>query len=338
MKIAIIGAGSFGSTLAHVWSSAGHEVHLWAREPEVVDSINNENRNCLFNSQFELHPAMRAHGEPGSALDGAEAVFLAVPSKFLRELIPQLGAALKSAQLPGQTPFVSVVKGMLFEPTELVSAFAQREFAGIELNWAQFCGPNLSVEIMGGQPAASVVACTDTEVSARLQHELSTPGLRLYTNQDPVGVEVCGALKNILAVASGVATGLGLGLNSRGVLLTRGVVEMRRVLPVFGGDPQTLYGLAGFGDIIATAFSENSRNFRAGMEFAKGMSLTEVEGETKMVAEGVRTVKALMQFVEEYHPELDLPITRQVYAVIYDGKPPKDAIAELMSRPYKEEG
>jgi len=337
MRIAIVGAGSFGTTLAHVWSSAGHEVHLWAREPEVVESINNDNRNCLFNSQFELHPAMRAHGELVKALEGADAVFLAVPSKFLRELIPQLGLALKSAQLPEHVPFVSVVKGIMFEPTELVSAFAQQEFASIGLTWVQFCGPNLSVEIMGGQPTASVVACADTEVSARLQRELSTPGLRLYTNQDPVGVEVCGALKNILAVASGIATGLRLGLNSRGVLLTRGVVEMRRVLPVFGGDPQTLYGLAGFGDIIATAFSENSRNFRAGMEFAKGISLAEVEGETKMVAEGVRTVKALTQFVEEQHPELDLPITRQVYAVIYEGKPPKDAISELMARPHKEE-
>jgi len=337
MRIAIVGAGSFGTTLAHLWSSAGHEVHLGAREPEGVDSINHENRNCLFNSQFDLHPAMRAHGELGAMLDGAEAVFLAVPSKFLRKLIPQLGAALQSAQLPEGIPFVSVVKGMLVEPTELVSAFAQREFADIAPTWVQFCGPNLSVEIMDGQPTASVVACADTGVSARLQHELSTPGLRLYTNQDPVGVEVCGALKNILAVASGIATGLGLGLNIRGVLLTRGVVEMRRVLPVFGGDPHTLYGLAGFGDIIATAFSENSRNFRAGMEFSKGMSLTEVEGETKMVAEGVRTVKALMQFVEEQHPELDLPITCQVHAVIYEGKPPKDAIAELMSRPHKEE-
>ncbi len=337
MRIGIIGAGSFGSTLAHLWSSAGHEVHLWAREPEVVASINSENRNCLFNSQFSLHPAMQAHGEINEALDGAEVAFLAVPSKFLREFIPQLSAVLKSARLPAGTPFVSVVKGMLFEPTELVSAFAQREFAGAGLTWVQFCGPNLSVEIMGGQPTASVVACTDKDVAERLQRELSTPLLRLYTNQDPVGVEVCGALKNILAVASGIATGLGLGLNSRGVLLTRGVVEMRRVLPVFGGDPQTLYGLAGFGDLIATAFSENSRNFRAGMEFAKGMKLAEVEGETKMVAEGVRTVKALMEFVEEKHPELELPITRQVYAVIYEGKPPRNAIAELMSRPHKEE-
>ena len=144
------------------------------------------------------------------------------------------------------------------------------------------------------------------------------------------------------AVAAGIAAGLGLGLNSRGVLLTRGVVEMRRLLPVFGGDPQTLYGLAGFGDIIATALSENSRNHRAGVEFAQGVTLAQVEGESKMVAEGVRTVRAVVEFLDAppqpLPAPLELPITRETYAVIYDAKPPRDAIAALMSRPYKEEG
>ena len=339
MRIAIIGAGSFGSTLAHLWSSAGHEVRVWAREPEVVASINDEHRNCLFNPQFALHPGIRAHGELPEALTGAEVVFLAVPSKFLRGFLPQLPAAFGAAQLPVGFPLVSVVKGMLFEPPELVSALAQRELAACAPTWVQFCGPNLSVEIMAGQPTASVVACKDGALARQLQQALSTPHLRLYTNRDPVGVEVCGALKNILAVAAGIAAGLGLGLNSRGVLLTRGVVEMRRLLPLFGGDPATLYGLAGFGDLIATAFSENSRNFRAGRAFAQGLTLAQVEGETKMVAEGVRTVKAVLDFVEANGQlELELPITRETYAVIYDAKPPQEAIAALMSRPFKDEG
>jgi glycerol-3-phosphate dehydrogenase (NAD(P)+) len=339
MKLAVIGAGSFGTTLAHLWAGADHDIRLWAREPEVVESINSEHRNCLFNSQFELHPALRATGDMRGALSGAEAIVLAVPSKFIREFAPTVREAMHQAAVKPNTPFVSVVKGMMFYPTELVSECMLRELEPFEPAWMQLCGPNLSGEIMAGQPTASVLASRENELATQLQHELSTPRLRLYTSRDPVGVEVCGALKNILAVAAGLAAGLGLGLNSRGVLLTRGVVEMRRLLPVFGGDPHTLYGLAGFGDIIATAFSENSRNHRAGVEFAKGMTLAEVESETKMVAEGVRTVRAVVEFLEaNEHFDLELPITRETYAVIYDAKPPRDAIASLMSRPYKEEG
>jgi len=342
MKLAIIGAGSFGTTLAHLWAGAGHELRLWAREPEVVESINGEHRNCLFNSQFELDPSLRATGDLPEALSGAEAIVLAVPSKFIREFAPTVREAVRQAAVKPGTPFVSVVKGMMFDPTELVSQCMLRELAPFELAWMQLCGPNLSVEIMAGQPTASVLASHEGEAATRLQHSLSTPRLRLYTSRDPVGVEVCGALKNILAVAAGIAAGLGLGLNSRGVLLTRGVVEMRRLLPVFGGDPQTLYGLAGFGDIIATALSENSRNHRAGVEFAQGVTLAQVEGESKMVAEGVRTVRAVVEFLDAppqpLPAPLELPITRETYAVIYDAKPPRDAIAALMSRPYKEEG
>lgn len=340
MKVAVIGAGSFGTTLAHLWAGAGHEVRLWAREPEVVESINAQHRNCLFNSQFELDPALRATGDMREALSGTEAIVLAVPSKFIRGFAPTVREAMHQAAVKPHTPFVSVVKGMMFDPTELVSECMLRELASLEPAWMQLCGPNLSGEIMAGQPTASVLASRESGLATHLQHELSTPRLRLYTSPDPVGVEVCGALKNILAVAAGLAAGLGLGLNSRGVLLTRGVVEMRRLLPVFGGDPHTLYGLAGFGDLIATAFSENSRNHRAGVEFAQGVTLAQVESGSKMVAEGVRTTRAVVEFLDAsaLDPQLELPITRETYAVIYGAKPPRDAIAALMSRPYKEEG
>lgn len=337
MRIAIIGAGSFGTTLSHMWASAGKDVRLWAREPEVVEGISKERRNPLFNSQFELAEGIAVTGSLAEALEGADAAVIAVPSKFMRGFLPTLAAELRARNAPRPIRIVSVIKGLLFDPTEQVSACAARELEGIPHTWLQLCGPNLSVEIMQGQPTASVLASKDEAAAKELQEELSTPRLRLYTNRDPQGVEACGALKNILAVASGIAAGLGLGLNSRGVLLTRGIVEMRRLLPVFGGDPETLHGLAGIGDLIATAFSENSRNFRAGLAFGKGQRLDDVVGDTPMVAEGVHTVRALVAMLDEKYPQLDLPITREVHAVIYAAKPPLEAISDLMSRPYKEE-
>jgi glycerol-3-phosphate dehydrogenase (NAD(P)+) len=337
MRITIIGAGSFGTTLAHTWAAEGKEVRLWAREPEVVQGIREERRNPLFNSQFTLSGRIAVTGSLPEALTGADVAVLAVPSKFMRSFMPELRGALIASQPHGNLRIISVIKGLLFEPTEQVSACAERELEGIPHAWLQLCGPNLSVEIMQGEPAASVLASHDEAAAKELQAELSTPRLRLYTNRDPKGVEACGALKNILAVASGITSGLGLGLNSRGVLLTRGIVEMRRLLPVFGGDPETLHGLAGIGDLIATSFSENSRNFRAGVEFGKGQHLKDVVGDTPMVAEGVHTVRALVAMLDEKYPQLDLPITREVHAVIYAAKPPLAAISDLMRRPYKEE-
>ncbi len=337
MRITIIGAGSFGTTLAHTWASTGKEVRLWAREPEVVEGIRKEHRNPLFNSQFELASNIAVTDSLAGAVESADTIVLAVPSKFMRSFMPDIARALRARKYPHPLRIISVIKGLLFDPTEQVSACAQRELEGIPHSWLQLCGPNLSVEIMQGQPAASVLASHDEAAAKELQAELSTPRLRLYTNRDPQGVEACGALKNILAVASGMACGLGLGLNSRGVLLTRGIVEMRRLLPVFGGDPETLHGLAGIGDLIATSFSENSRNFRAGVEFGKGLHLKEIVGDTPMVAEGVHTVRALVAMLDEKYPELDLPITREVHAVIYSAKPPLAAISDLMRRPYKEE-
>jgi len=236
MRIGIIGAGSFGTTLSQLWASAGHDVIIFAREPEVVTSINEEHRNCLFYPEAELAPSLKATGDVGEALAEAEVVVLAVPTKFLRGFAGSLADAWANARPAAGTPLISVVKGFLFDPTELVSNFVNAQLAKAgEFTWAQFCGPNISSEVIRGQPTAAVLACQDGEVTAKLQAELSTPTLRLYTSRDVIGVEVNGAGKNALALACGMASGLDFGVNTRAVLVTRGLVEMRRLLQVFGG-------------------------------------------------------------------------------------------------------
>jgi len=338
MRISIIGAGSFGTTLAQVWAESGHDVSVFAREPEVVASINEEHRNCLFYPEVELHPAISASRDIGEALTGAEVVILAVPAKYLRGFMAGLAGAWASAQPAAGIPLVSVIKGFLYDPTELVSNFVNAQLAKSgEFTWVQFCGPTISSEVIQGQPTAAVVACQDTEVAEKLQAELSTSSLRLYTSRDVIGVEVNGAVKNVLALACGMAAGLDLGVNTRSVLVTRGLVEMKRLLQVFGAEAETVMGLSGLGDLVTTGFSENSRNFAMGKLLTTGKTLEDIESSTRQVAEGVRTTRAIVEYINEDSPDVELPIIREVYAVIYEGKTPADAIKALMGRPLKEE-
>lgn len=338
MRIGIIGAGSFGTTLAQVWATSGHNVVLFAREPEVVASISEEHRNCLFYPEIELEPTIAATGDVGEALDNAEVVILAVPAKYLRGFMGKLADAWADSGAPPGIPLVSIIKGFLFDPTELVSNTVNAQLAKSgEFTWVQFCGPNLSSEVIQGRPTAAVVACQDSEVAEKLQSELSTPTLRLYTSRDVIGVEVNGAVKNVLALACGMSAGLNLGLNTRAVLITRGLGEMKRLLSVFGGEPETVMGLSGLGDLVATGFSENSRNFITGKLLTNGKTLEDIEDATRQVAEGVGTTRAIVEYMEQNELEVDLPIIREVYAVIYEGKAPEDAIKTLMGRPLKEE-
>lgn len=338
MKIGIIGAGSFGTTLGHIFSKAGHSVVIWAREPEVVDGINTLKRNPIYHSEVTLHDELRAVGELPLCLEGKDALILAVPSKYLRDFMPSLIDAWSVARPERGIPLISIVKGMLYEPTELVSNFVNRRLGSAgEFNWLQFSGPNISAEMIRGLPTASVLACQDNVLAASLQSALSTQQLRIYTSKDVIGVEVCGAVKNVLAIACGIADGLCLGKNAMAVIITRGLLELKRILAVFGGNPETARGLSGLGDLIVTGFSEKSRNFQAGREFARGKKLAQLETEWREVAEGVRTVKAIIDFTEECQPEIEIPIIREVYEVIYHEKSPADALASLMQRPFKME-
>jgi len=338
MRIGIIGAGSFGTTLAKLWSDAGHKVTLWAREEEVVKSVNEEHRNCLFYPEVELNENVSATSELAHCIAGRDAIVLAVPSKFLRDFVPALAKVWRSARFLAPVPLVSIVKGILFEPTELVSSLVRSALSDEKkVFWVQFSGPNISAEIIKGLPTASVLASDASEVAHFLQKELSTPTLRLYTSADPIGVEVCGAVKNCLALACGMASGLELGVNARAVLITRGILEIQRVVELFGGNPKTAYGLSGLGDLVVTGFSENSRNFRAGQALAQGKTLAEIEASTREVAEGIRTTKAIVDLVRERASESQFPILTEVYRVIYAGKNARDAIKDLMARPLRSE-
>jgi len=338
MRIRIIGAGSFGTTLAHLWAARGHNVTIFAREPEVAASINEEHRNCLFYPEVALSPAIKASGHIGEVIKEAEVVILAVPAKYLRGFVRHLADAWADEGPPEGIPLLSVVKGFLFDPTELASNFVNAQLAKSgEFTWAQLCGPNLSAEMIQGQPTAAVVACQDSKTAEKLQKELSTPALRIYTSRDVIGVEVNGAAKNALALACGMAAGLNLGSNARADLVTRGLVEMKRLLQVFGGEEDTAMGLSGLGDLVATGFSESSRNFMTGRLLTTGKTLEEIEQSTRQVAEGVRTARAIVEYLKESAPGVELPIIREVYAVIYEGKAPADAIKALMGRSLKEE-
>ena len=338
MRIGIIGAGSFGTTLAKLWSDAGHKVTLWAREEEVVKSINEVHRNCLFYPEVELNENVIGTSELTECLTRRDALVLAVPSKFLRDFVPTLVKAWLSAKTPERIPLISIVKGILYDPTELVSSLVKNALSQkAKVIWVQFSGPNISAEIIRGLPTASVLASEATDVVQWLQMELSAPTLRLYTSTDPIGVEVCGAVKNCLALACGMASGLELGMNARAVLITRGTLEIQRIVEIFGGNPQTAYGLSGLGDLVVTGFSENSRNFRAGKALAQGKTLAEIEASTREVAEGVRTTKAIVDLIRGQADESQFPIIMEVYRVIYEDKPAQDAIKDLMARPLKSE-
>ncbi len=338
MRIGIIGAGSFGTTLGTIWADKGHSVLLWAREKEVVESINKEHINCFYHKQIQLNPSLRATEDLSEVLSAKDALVLAVPAKYIRNFVDRLADAWEKARTAPGIPLISIVKGFLFEPTELVSNLMNSTVGKVaDFTWVQFSGPNISSEIIRGLPTASVIASRDTSLLGKLQRELSTSSLRLYTSSDPIGVEVCGAVKNVLALACGMASGLELGVNAKAVLITRGILEMKRLVALFGGKEETAQGLSGLGDLVATGFSQNSRNFRVGYAIAKGKQISEIEEGTREVAEGVRTARAIVDFVDKNASELELPIIRQVYAVIFERSQPSKAIAELMSRPFKSE-
>ncbi len=338
MKIGIIGAGSFGTTLGHIWSLAGHNVTIWAREPEVERGINVEHRNPLYHSEVILHHELKATANLSDCLTNKDILVLAVPAKFLRAFIQSLLDAWAKAKLRSDIPLISVVKGFLLDPTELVSNLINKSLRSVgEFKWLQFAGPNISYEIIRGKPCASVLACNDMVVASSLQSELSTQSLRIYTSRDTIGVETCGAIKNVIAIACGMASGLGLGDNAKAVLITRGLLELKRIVKLLGGEPETVNGLSGLGDLVVTGFSEKSRNYQLGIELAQGKSLQEIEQLSREVAEGARTVKAVVDLVSNCQSEVEIPIINEVYQVIYQEKKPTDAISSLMRRPFKAE-
>jgi glycerol-3-phosphate dehydrogenase (NAD(P)+) len=330
-RIAVIGAGSWGTALALALGRKGHAIRLWVFERELVDSINQSRRNALYLPEFELPDCISASHSLEAVLDGAEIVLTVVPSHHCRAVYQSMLPLLRPGML-----LVSATKGLetetLLRMSEVIAAVTRPTFRA---RVAVISGPSFAREVAKGDPTAIVVASEDLELARLIQQEFSGPTLRLYTNSDVIGVELGGAVKNVIAIAAGVCTGLGFGFNSLAALVTRGLSEMTRLAVACGGKAETLGGLAGMGDLLLTCTGELSRNRSVGLQLGQGRKLAEIVRSTRMVAEGLLTTVATLSLARKHRVEM--PITDQMNGVLHHGKSPREAIRELMERRLKGE-
>ncbi|HWB42875.1 MAG TPA: NAD(P)H-dependent glycerol-3-phosphate dehydrogenase [Gemmatimonadales bacterium] len=327
-RVAVLGGGSWGTTLANLLACKDEEVRLWAYESEVVEAVNRDHQNPLFLPGVPLSPGIRAFGDPQEAVAGAEVILSVPPSHAVRSVIRRLGDAV-----PGGTLVVSATKGIEADTLALMSqVFAE---CLPQVRFAVLSGPSFAAEVCEGQPTA-VVAAARNEADARAaQRVFATPVFRVYRNLDVIGVELAGALKNVIAVAAGIAEGLGMGHNPRAALITRGLAEITRLGVAMGADPLTFAGLAGMGDLVLTTTGSLSRNRSLGVALAQGQSFDHYRAAHRSVAEGANTSLAGAALGRRL--DIELPITQQVCEVLFQGKPPREAITELMGRELKSE-
>jgi len=327
-SVAVLGAGSWGTTLADLLARKGHDVRLWAYEKEVVDSINREHENRLFLAGCPLAPELRAFDSATPALRGARMVVCAAPSHAARAVLALLCAHADSAAL-----LVSATKGVETGTLAFMSQVAAEVLPA--LRFVALSGPSFALEVFQRQPTAIVAASADLAASRETQEAFATGYLRIYSNADVLGTEIGGALKNVIAIAAGVLEGLGLGNNPRAALITRGLAEMTRLGLALGADAQTFAGLAGMGDLILTTCGALSRNRALGIALAQGQSLAAYTESHRTVAEGVNTARAAVALATR--AGIELPIAAKVNQLLFEGLPPRQAIAELMERTPKPE-
>jgi glycerol-3-phosphate dehydrogenase (NAD(P)+) len=327
IRVAVIGAGSWGTTVAAL-ASVNTPTVLWSRRAELAEQINRAHLNPDYLPSFTLPAALRATASIDEAVSDADVLVMAVPSHGFRAVAREAAPFLRP-----WVPVVSLSKGIERETLMRMTEVAGEEMPGRPVG--VMTGPNLAKEILAGQPAASVVAIPDTTVAAELQRILTQPSLRVYTNPDVVGCEVAGTVKNVIAIAAGMAEGMGFGDNTRATLITRGLAEMSRLGVAMGGDPLTFAGLAGMGDLIATCSSKQSRNNMVGLALGQGRSIEEILASMTMVAEGVKSSQSVLDLARRYG--VDMPIVEQVVAVCHAGRTASDALAALMSRTSKSE-
>ncbi len=327
-RVAVLGAGSWGTTLANLLACKGDSIRLWAYEPEVVDAINRDRANPVFLPGVNLSPRIRAFGDAGEAVEGTEVILSVPPSHAVRGVI----AGVRDS-IPRDALVVSATKGIEGDSLALMSQVFAELMPGAR--FVALSGPSFAAEVAAGQPTAVVAAARD-EADARVaQAVFATPAFRVYRNLDVIGVELAGALKNVIAVAAGIAEGLGLGHNPRAALITRGLAEITRLGVAMGADPLTFAGLAGMGDLVLTATGSLSRNRTLGVALAEGQSFEQYRAAHRTVAEGANTSRAGAALGKRLG--IELPITEQVCDVLFRGKPPREAIAELMGRELKSE-
>ncbi len=331
LRIGVLGAGSWGTALAALAAGRGHRVTLWAFEPEVVEGINTRHHNPLYIDAVALPPSLRATDDLAEAVGEAEMVLSVIPAQHVRRYLVELRNLL-----PAGIPLVICSKGIERQTLAtmeqvFVAELPGKNHAGI----AVLSGPSFAVEVARGMPTNVTVAARELEVARRVQQALATRAFRIYTTDDVTGVELGGALKNVMAIAVGAVDGLGLGVNTRAGIITRGLAEISRLAVAMGGRPETMLGLAGVGDLILTCTSELSRNYQVGRALARGQPLTRVLGETRMVAEGVPTAESAHELALRH--QVEMPITEQVWQVLYQGRTVREAMSSLQDRALREE-
>ena len=330
-RIAVIGAGSWGTALGIIAARAGHDVSMWSRNGEVVKSINCDHVNALYLPHSDVPDAVRAMTEVSEALDEADLVILAAPSHATRSVLASTIPFLKPEMV-----FVSATKGIEIETGKRISEIVD-QVVGERFSPKFVClsGPSFAREVVEGHPTAIAAASENVAISRIVQSELSYENLRIYTNDDVIGTEFGGSIKNVMAIAAGIVAGLGFGSNSVAALITRGLAEITRLALREGAKLETMMGLAGLGDLVLTCTGSLSRNRFVGLELGKGRRLEEVTAGMREVAEGIKTSQALTRFAKRIGVEM--PIADEVHAVLYENKPAKEAAANLMMRPLREE-
>ena len=328
MRCAVIGAGAWGTVLADLLARNGHEVRLWAYEPDVVEAINRTRENVRFLRGHLLSPSVEAIGDINGTVDGAELVMLATPSHVLRRIVKSAAGSL-----PRGAPLVVATKGIEKETLCLMTEVAEQEVPGATV--VALSGPSFAAEVVNCQPTAVVAASKRAEAAGIAQRALSSAYFRVYTHTDVIGVELGGALKNVMALATGIAEGLGLGFNARAALVTRGLAEMTRLGSALGAQQSTFAGLAGLGDLVLTCTGSLSRNRAVGVELGKGRTLEEVLSDRETVAEGVVTAQSARELAAR--EGVEMPIVDTVNRVLFEGQPARSAIAALMTRELRAE-
>ncbi|SFM63122.1 NAD(P)H-dependent glycerol-3-phosphate dehydrogenase [Thermodesulforhabdus norvegica] len=330
-EVSVIGAGSWGTTLANLLAEKGYRVHLWVYEQEVCDAINRSRENPIYLPGFRLSELITAHNDIESALGDRSFIVMVVPSHVYRSVATDMIPHLRDGSV-----VVSATKGIENE-TLLTMSGVWRDILpeGRKIRYACLAGPSFAREVIRKIPTAVTVAAEDLDTARFIQQVMATEYFRVYTSTDIIGLEVAGAVKNVLALAAGASDGFGYGHNTRAALITRGLAEMTRLGVAMGAHPLTFLGLPGVGDLLLTCTSELSRNRTVGYEMGRGKSLDEVLSGMKMVAEGVKTARSVYNLAKRL--KVDMPICERVYSVLYEGEDPREAVKALLSRTLKHE-
>jgi len=331
MKIGVVGAGSWGTALANLLALKGFKIDLWVFEKEVKDQIETSRENAVFLPGVSLSNHIRPSNDIGEVVGGKDLVLVVVPSHVMRETAGKMRKHIST-----ETVIVSASKGIENKTHLTMSGVLKDILHDIpEDFFAVLSGPSFAREVVKKIPTVVAVASKDQKVAGMVQRVFAAPYFRVYTNNDMIGVELGGAVKNVIAIASGIIEGLGLGLNTRAALITRGLTEIRRLGLKLGANPRTFAGIAGVGDLVLTCTGDVSRNHTVGKKIGEGMKLTEILSEMRMVAEGVKTAKSVYNLSRKLGVEM--PISHEVYHILYDDISPKEAVNRLMTRDLKQE-